>query len=144
MELPHSERPSSTESQFNDRVNPNHAFNATVTSILRAGSYRHWLRLIFIAVVFGLLTGCQPGPINTPDEAISAAKSAWHSVHDKASWHAIFSDESVAGSEPYSAVLESGKWRVTGTLRDGVADMPEALINQQDGSAHVFTHLTQP
>jgi hypothetical protein len=114
-----------------------------VTAILRAGSYRHWLRLVFIAVVFGLLTGCQQGPINTPQEAIAAAKSAWHSVHGNASWHALFSDESVARSEPYSAALEAGKWRVTGTLKYGATDMPEALINQQDGSAFVFNHLSK-
>jgi hypothetical protein len=106
------------------------------------GYFHNLLRVVSLAISCSLLASCLQGPVNTPEQAVLAAKSAWEGVHEEVPWHAIFSKESVARAEPYSAVLESGKWHVIGTLREGASDMPEALINQHDGAADVFTHLT--
>src|SRR5688572_17554735 len=74
--------------------------------------------------------------VSTKEGAIAAAKRAWSSVYDKASWHAIFGPATIASFEPYSAFLNEGIWFVSGTSKDGKRG-PVAYICASDGAASV-------
>jgi hypothetical protein len=74
--------------------------------------------------------------VTSAEQAIVAAKAAWKSVYDKANWHQVFAPSSVAASEPYSAVLTSGVWFVTGRAGLGKAS-PIAHVCESDGSVSV-------
>jgi hypothetical protein len=78
------------------------------------------------------------GPVKTAEEAVARAKTAWASVGEKASWHAVYSKESTAKFEPYTATLENGVWVVRGTVPSGYqGEMLETRVRQSDGEASV-------
>jgi len=97
------------------------------------------------ASVFGmmlLLAACSSsasdGPVNTAEEAVARAKTAWLSVSEKASWHVAYSKENTAKFEPYTATLENGVWVVRGTVPSGYrGEMPVARVRQNDGQVSV-------
>lgn len=74
--------------------------------------------------------------VSSAEQAIVAAKAAWKSVYEKAQWHQAFAPASVAASEPYSAVLTSGVWFVSGKSVVGKAT-PVAHVCEVDGSVSV-------
>ena len=87
------------------------------------------------------LAGC-PTPVSgsvkvpTAEEAIAKARDAWGSIYDKTG-HAIYSEESTAQFEPYTATLENGVWTVRGTIPAGYSgNTLVTTICQSDGAAH--------
>jgi len=78
------------------------------------------------------------GAVVSSDEAVSAAKAAWRSVHDKANWHAVYSPESIARGEPYSAVLNGGSGQVASSVSNlAQGSTPKAVVCRADGSVSV-------
>jgi hypothetical protein len=78
------------------------------------------------------------GPVATSVEAISRAKSAWKSIHEKKRQRSVYSDESTAKFGPYTATLEDGLWHVRGTiLSDYRGEMLETTVRERDGSVSV-------
>jgi len=74
----------------------------------------------------------------TAQDAITAARKSWESVHEKASWQEVFSKESVAKFEPYTATLNGDVWYVRGTIPPGFhGQVPEAHINRSDAHGSV-------
>ena len=80
--------------------------------------------------------GSKAAAISSADTAIAAAKKAWSAVYEKAGWHKVFSPESVAAAEPYSALLKNGIWIVSGKHKPG-ATSPTAQVCASDGSTSV-------
>jgi hypothetical protein len=92
------------------------------------GEVKPWRERMKVAsaVVLGtmlLVTACgsaaSDGPVNTAEEAVARAKTAWASVSEKASWHVAYSKENTTKFEPYRATLENGVWVVRGTVPSG-------------------------
>jgi predicted small lipoprotein YifL len=62
------------------------------------------------------ITGCSgDGPVLTPEAAITTAKQAWQSIHDK---HPLpqYDQKETSRFEPYTATLQDGVWTVKGTI----------------------------
>lgn len=77
-------------------------------------------------------------PVTTAEAAITKAKEAWASIHDKASWQSAYSKESAAKLEPYTATLEDGVWLVRGTIPPGYkGEVLETTVRQSDGAVSV-------
>lgn len=76
--------------------------------------------------------------IGTAEEAVSKAKLAWKQIYEKASWHKVYSPESTAKFEPYTATLVNGVWIVKGTIPAGYeGEVIESTVRQSDGSVAV-------
>jgi hypothetical protein len=76
--------------------------------------------------------------VETPEAAIAAARQAWESIHDKASWNHIYSKASTRKFEPYTAVLQNGVWIVRGTNPPGYKGrVLETSVRKSDGSVSV-------
>ena len=89
-----------------------------------------------------LITACSSsasdGAVNTSEQAVAHAKTAWASVGEKANWHAVYSKENTAKFEPYTATLENGVWVVRGTVPTGYrGEMLETRVRQSDGQVSV-------
>ncbi|MGQ0620318.1 MAG: hypothetical protein ACT4QA_10415 [Panacagrimonas sp.] len=75
--------------------------------------------IMFVAVA-GVLLGCGETAnqmrIKTPDAAIATARAAWKSIdEDQGTSNQMFSTQSIASLEPYTATLSGGVWTVHGT-----------------------------
>ena len=80
----------------------------------------------------------QSHSVETAKDAIAAAHRSWASVNEKASWQKVYSNESVAKFEPYTAILDGNVWHVRGTIPPGYhGQAPEAHISKTDGHASV-------
>jgi hypothetical protein len=91
-----------------------------------------------------LLVACSSsandGPVNTAEEAVARAKTAWASIGQNASWNTEYSKENTSKFEPYTATLETGVWVVRGTVPSGYrGQMLETRIRQSDGQVSVET-----
>ena len=103
------------------------------------------LLVFLLAIAVGSNAFACPSPatgrsaaVVSSTEAILAAKAAWRSVHEKANWHAIYSSESIARGEPYSAVLSYGAWHVASSVSSlATGSTPKAVVCQTDGSVSV-------
>ena len=99
--------------------------------------------LLALVAVIPVVFACSPASnsapaVTTPEQAITSARQAWKSIHEKASWHAVYSEESTSRFEPYAAVLEDGIWVVRGTIAPGYrGETVESTVRQSDGSVSV-------
>lgn len=76
--------------------------------------------------------------VETPEAAIAAAKQAWESIYDEASWNHVYSKEIRRKFEPYTAVLQNDVWIVRGTNPPGYKGrVLETSVRKSDGSVSV-------
>lgn len=93
------------------------------------------------AVVALALLACSASstePVTTAEGAISGAKKAWRSIHEKAPWNTVYSEERTSQFEPYTATYEGGVWVVRGTIPAGYhGEVLETKVRESDGSVSV-------
>lgn len=73
------------------------------------------IRAAIILVAFGITDCSGDGPVLTAESAITTAKQAWQSIHDKTS-SPLYDPKETTRFEPYTATLEDGVWTVKGTI----------------------------
>jgi hypothetical protein len=97
------------------------------------------LALAFLILLGSVAFACPPASgqpaITTAESAIAAARDAWKSISDKASWNSIYSKENTDKFEPYTAVLQGDVWIVRGTVPAGFhGETLETTVCRSDGS----------
>lgn len=83
--------------------------------------------------------------IETPEEAIAAARSAWSSIDQKQHGAIpIFSAASIARFEPYAATLSDGVWTVRSMSPAATpGTFPDTIVRADTGKVMVAT-ITEP
>jgi hypothetical protein len=74
--------------------------------------------LAMLPIVFACSSASNDTPVTSADVAILSARHAWQSVYEK-SRSPVYSKESAAKFEPYTATLENGVWHVRGNIPAG-------------------------
>jgi hypothetical protein len=91
--------------------------------------------LLAVPFVFGCSETSGSSAVHTATEAISRAKLAWRQTYEKAPWHEVYSPDSTARFEPYSATLVNDVWIVKRTIPAGyTGEVIESTVRQSDGS----------
>ena len=81
------------------------------------------------------------GPVKSRNDAIAAARIGWASVQVKASRREIYSKETRAKFEPYTAELQDGVWTVKGTIpSDYKGTVLVTQVRASDGSVSITCH----
>jgi hypothetical protein len=79
-----------------------------------------------------------PAPVASADAAILSARQAWQSIAEKKGSSSVYSKESAAKFEPYTATLKDGVWHVRGTVPPGYrGETLDTTVRQSDGSVSV-------
>jgi hypothetical protein len=84
--------------------------------------------------------------INTPDEAIAAARAAWLSFDQQAppSGQTRFSKDSIARSEPYTATLKDGVWTIRSTSVAGTSEGPPLTTVDAESGKVMTGFISEP
>ena len=92
-----------------------------------------------LSIAFGCSsTADNVTPVTTPKAAVSKAREAWASIHEKGSLQSAYSRENTAKLEPYTATLKDGMWLVCGTIPPGYkGEVLETTVRQSDGNVSV-------
>jgi hypothetical protein len=97
-----------------------------------------WVLLIVVPFFFACSSTSGANSVTTAEEAVSKAKLAWKQIYEKANWHKVYSPESTAKFEPYTATLVNDVWIVKGTIPAGYdGEVIETAVRQNDGSVSV-------